>query len=87
MIYLKKFVCIAASSAVFVFFFMIGDAVRRGEDFSGAGVRGIVRIAGGAIDAGASLIGAVPLDYGIMGLALFGGLYAAVYIWRDDWLF
>lgn len=87
MIYRKKLVYIAAFSAVFLFVFVVGNDVRQSQDFAGAGVRGSVAFVGRVLDWGTALIVHAPLGYDIMGQALFGGIYAAVYIWRDDWLF
>lgn len=84
---LNKLTYIAASTACFAFAFFVGNDIRQGEDYSSAGVRGIVRLFGRLVEAIASVIGHSTVGYGIMFLAIFGGIYAAILIWRDDTFF
>lgn len=83
----NKLLYIAASSACFGFMFIIGNNIRGGEDYSSAGVRGIVRFFGGLVESVANLIGHSAVGYVIMVAAIFGGIYMAITIWRNEMFF
>lgn len=83
----NKLLYIAVSSVCFGFAFYVGNNIREGEDYSSAGVRGIVRFFGGLIEGVANLVGHSVVGYAIMAVAIFGGIYMAITIWRNDMFF
>jgi hypothetical protein len=73
---------IAASSLFFGFIFYIGQQLQRGETMKGN--RGFMRWIAEGLNWLGDTLGYQIAGYGIMGLALFAGVFVAVLIWRDD---
>lgn len=84
---LNKLFYIAISSGIFGFLFYIGNEVRSGEDFAGSGTGGIVRFLSNLLGVLTQVLGQAGVGGIIMLAALFGGIYAAITIWRDDLFF
>jgi hypothetical protein len=72
---------IIASSLVFSFVFYVGDLMSSGESLGGN--RGIMRLIADLLNFLADTFGEVQAGYGVMTIAIFGGVFTAVWIWRD----
>jgi hypothetical protein len=73
---------IAISSAMFGFVGYIGLTIYRGHSL-GSGARGILALAMDGINAAIDMFGYHAVGIGIMVAALFCGIYAAIFIWRE----
>ncbi|WP_298262095.1 hypothetical protein [uncultured Litoreibacter sp.] len=72
---------ITASTPLLGFFFYIGSRLQSGESMSGS--RGFLRWIAEGLTGLAEMFGPAAAGYGVMGVSLFCGVFAAVWIWRD----
>ncbi|MFC4216754.1 hypothetical protein ACFP4H_11555 [Pseudophaeobacter arcticus] len=70
-----------ASSLFFTFVFYVGSRMSHGENMGGN--RGIMRWMAEALNFLSDTFGAMQAGYTIMAIALFGGVFAVAWIWRD----
>lgn len=79
---LEKIGMIMGSSAVFGFFGYMGNSIRTGHSLD------VQPNAIGLLARGMNLLidtfGYTPIGLGLMGLSLFGGIYAAISLWRSE---
>lgn len=80
--YANRLLSIAISSAFFGYIGYIGLYIKNGNSFD-EGARGVLAIAMRAINGLIDSFGYQPVGLGIIVLALFGGIYAAIWIWRN----
>lgn len=69
------------TALLFGFIFYVGQRLQTGETMKGN--RGIMRWLAEGLNALADTFGPAIAGYGIMALAVFGGTFVAVWIWRD----
>ena len=80
--YSTRLLMIAISSGIFGFIGYIGLTIYRGHSL-GSGARGILALAMDGINAAIDVFGYHIVGSGIMVAALFCGIYAAIFIWRE----
>jgi len=75
---------IVASSLFFAFLFYVGNRMAHGTNMGGN--RGFMRWIAEGLNFLSDTFGDVQAGYAIMALALFGGVFTAVWIWRSPYL-